>query len=94
MTIARINEFHATSGQGDALHELLTSFTNTIRGAQGCISVNALRSQTDSDFTVIYEVWESVSAHEAAAREIPADAVASAIALLREPPVGQYFDVT
>lgn len=93
MTIARINEFHAAVGNGDELFALLTSFTGAIKDLDGCLSVSALRAHEDPDLTVIYEVWESVAAHEAAAQEIPPDAVASAVALLAQPPAGQYFDV-
>lgn len=93
MSIARINEFHALAGRGDELYTLLTSFTEAINDIPGCVSVDALRSQEDPDFVVIYEVWESVADHQRAAQEIPADSVAAAVALLTEPPVGQYFEI-
>ncbi|MFA7266480.1 MAG: antibiotic biosynthesis monooxygenase family protein [Candidatus Nanopelagicales bacterium] len=94
MTVARINEFRAITGRGDELHTLLTGFTDAIRETPGCVSVQALRSLHDPDFTVIFEVWESVSAHEAAAQAIPADDVQAAVALLVSPPKGEYFTVT
>ena len=93
MTIARINEFHSTPGQGDTLHALLASFADAIATTEGCESVSVLRSQADPDTIVIYEVWESVEHHQAAARVIPADAIESTIALLTTPPEGEYFDV-
>ncbi len=93
MAIARINEFHSTPGLGDALHERLMSFADVITSSDGCVSVSVLRSQEDPDTTVIYEVWESVDHHQAAAKVIPAEAIESTIALLTGPPKGEYFDV-
>lgn len=94
MAIARINEFHAAPGNGDVLHDLLASFVGEIAAIDGCLAASVLRSQDDTETTVIYEVWESVAHHQAAAREIPAESVQSAIELLSRPPRGEYFDVT
>lgn len=94
MTIARINSFTANAGSGDQLHERLASFADTIRSSFGCHEVSVLRATDDPNKVVIYEVWDSVDEHLAAAQAIPPDAVQSVVALLAEPPAGEYFDIT
>ncbi len=91
MTIARINTFIAAADHQAELGERLESIVGTIRSAAGCQSATMLQAVDEPVKFVIYEVWDSVDAHQQAAGVIPADLIASTVAMLAMPPSGEYF---
>lgn len=91
MSITRINEFRAHEGQGDALRERLESFIPTIAASDGCQSCQLLQSQADPAHLVVIEVWDSIEAHQASVRNIPAGAVEDTMKLLAGSPKGEYY---
>ena len=91
MSVTRINEFRARPDQGDELHELVAGFVPTIEASSGCRSCRLLRGIEDPTRIVVIEEWETVEAHQAAMRDIPTDGLQAAMALLAEPPRGEYL---
>ncbi|MFQ5568531.1 MAG: putative quinol monooxygenase [Rhodothermales bacterium] len=91
MSITRINEFRAQEGQGHALRTLIRSFVSLIESSDGCQSCTVLQHQDDPTRIVVVEVWDSVEAHQAAAKNIPPRALEEAMTLLAGPPQGAYY---
>ena len=91
MAITRINQFEAKPGRGDDLREFLRSVIDAIRGSAGCRSVELLGAIEHPDRLAIIEVWDSVDAHQAAAKAISATKMQEAMALFAVPPSGAYF---
>jgi len=93
VAITRINEFRARDGQTVALRDFLRSVVPNIEAAGGCRSVRLLEATgDDSALFVIIEEWDSIEAHRASADVIPQAQLDAALALLEEPPGGNYFE--
>ena len=91
MAITRINQFEAKPGRGGDLREFLASVISTIRACDGCLSCELLESIDHPERLAIIEVWDSVSAHQAAAKAIPPAMMQQAMALFAGPPAGAYY---
>ncbi len=92
MAISRINDFYAAAGKQQALRAFLESVLAMIKGAAGCQEVELLVDQENAAHLVILERWDSVAAHQEAARLIPQSKLAEVGPLLAEPPRGRYYD--
>lgn len=93
MSIARINEFKAKQGLGDALREHVKSFVPMITASPGCLQCNVLQSEDDPDLIVVFEMWESVDAHMNSVKNVPPESLEEAMDLMDAPPRGGYFVV-
>ena len=91
MTITRINQFEAKAGRRTDLSAFLQSVISLIRGSAGCRSVELLEAIEHAERLAIIEVWDSVEAHQAAAKAIPRAKMDEAMALFAAPPSGAYF---
>ena len=91
MSITRINDFRAAPGREQALREFLQSVIALIEGSAGCLEVVLLADQESADHLVIVEKWESVAAHQEAAKRIPPDKIAEVGKLLAGPPSGRTY---
>jgi quinol monooxygenase YgiN len=89
--ITRINYFEAKAGSADTLQQLLHAVTVTIQNSVGCVSCRLLRGVDNPAHLTIIEEWESVEAHQEAARRIPPDKLAEVMALLATPPSGSSY---
>ena len=94
MSVARINQFQASPGQGRPLRELLLSFIPKIKAAEGCESCQLLVSSANPDRMVMLEVWDTEDAHQKSVREIPKADVEKLMALVAGPPKGGFYDFT
>lgn len=92
MAITRINTFEAKAGQAQALRDFLASVIDGIVGAPGCRSVELLVERGTPERLAIVETWESVDAHQAAAKRIPPEMMQRAMALFAAPPSGAYYE--
>jgi quinol monooxygenase YgiN len=91
MAVTRINQFEAKPGRGAELHRFLASVISIIRGCVGCQSCELLEAIDDAERFVILEVWDSVEAHQAAAKAIPPAKMGEAMALFGAPATGAYY---
>ena len=91
MTITRINQFEARKDSEESLFEFLQSVISTIEKSPGCKSCRLLRSIDNPAHLAIIEEWESIEDHQAAAKAIPPEKMALAMALFAKPPSGTYY---
>jgi quinol monooxygenase YgiN len=92
LTLLRINEFQAASGEAEALGEFLAELRGYITGSPGCESCELLvQSDADGAFVVL-ERWESEIAHKASLAGFPVERMQSAMALFGAPPGGAYYE--
>ena len=91
MTIIRINQFEAKKGLEEQLFEFLRSVISIIEKSHGCRSCQLLRRTDDSAQLAIIEEWGSIDDHQNAARAIPPEKMAQAMALFAKPPSGAYY---
>lgn len=91
MTITRINRFEAKEGFEDELFEFLRSVISIIQESPGCLSCRLLRSLDSPAHLAIIEEWESVEAHQNAAKAIPPEKMNEAMTLFAGPPTGTYY---
>lgn len=91
MTITRINHFVAKEELENTLHAFLQSVISVILECPGCISCEILRSVESPAQLAIIEKWESIAAHQEAAKAIPQEKLAEVMALLASPPSGSYY---
>jgi len=91
MRVTRINEFRAKEGKADALRTFLTPVIPMIASSTGCLSCQLLQSHENPTRFVVLEVWDSIDSHQAAVRNIPAEAFAEVMELLDGTPVGEYY---
>lgn len=89
--IVRLSNFRAKPEQREALKTFLTGLKPTLLAIEGCQACQLLESQDDPQHFVMYESWASISAHQAAVKEIPPDAFADVMSLLDGMPSGEYF---
>jgi heme-degrading monooxygenase HmoA len=93
VAITRINQFKAKAGRGPELREFLQSVIGMIRGSAGSRSCELLQATDQPERFAIIEVWDSVAAHQAAAKAIPPSKVQAVMPLLEAPATGAYFRV-
>jgi quinol monooxygenase YgiN len=93
MTVTRINEFRAQVGKADALRDFLLSVVPTIESSVGCQACQLLQSHDDPTRFVVVEVWDSIEAHQASVKNIPAGAFEHVMQLLASAPSGAYYHV-
>jgi quinol monooxygenase YgiN len=91
MNITRINKFQAHEEQAQALRDLLDSFIPIIRGSVGCLDCQVLQNLDDPAQIVVIEIWESIGAHQASAKNIPSNALEKAMTLMAGPPESAYY---
>ena len=91
MTITRINQFEARKGVEDELFEFLQSVISIIQRSPGCKSCRLLRSLDGPAHLAIIEEWESIEAHQNAAKAIPPEKMNEAMTLFAGPPTGTYY---
>ena len=75
-----------------ALKDVLGGVVSEVRGLPGCLSCHLLQSQASERQFVVVETWESVEAHQQAAKAIPQERVQAVVALLDGLPNGGYYD--
>ncbi|WEK52328.1 MAG: antibiotic biosynthesis monooxygenase [Candidatus Kaistia colombiensis] len=92
MSVARIGEFRAADGKGDALADFLASIRSIILGSDGAISCEVLRDRADPGRFFVIERWQTAEAHQASIKNIPPEMFKTAMALFAEAPKGSYFD--
>jgi len=91
MPITRINHFKAAAGKERALEDFLAGIISVVIASPGCLSVELLASTEAASRFAIVEVWESVEAHQSAARQIAPDRIAAVMPLLAGKPQGEYY---
>jgi quinol monooxygenase YgiN len=91
MFITRINQFEARPGSEEALYAFLQSIISIIVTCPGAVSCRLLRSTDDPASFAIIEEWDSIEAHQMAARAVPREKMAEAAALFAKSPSGAYY---
>jgi quinol monooxygenase YgiN len=91
MSIARIGETQAKAGMQTALRDFLVSILPLILSSRGCLSCELFQDQEDPAKFILVEVWESVEAHQASVKNIPAEKIGEIIPLLAGSPSGRYY---
>ncbi|HKQ30656.1 MAG TPA: antibiotic biosynthesis monooxygenase family protein [Burkholderiales bacterium] len=89
--ITRINQFEAKKDLEEKLFEFLQSVISIIEKSPGCTSCRLLRSTDNPAHLAIIEEWESIQDHQNAAKAIPPEKMAQAMALFAKPPSGTYY---
>jgi quinol monooxygenase YgiN len=91
MSIVRINEFKTSPEKSESLKNFLRGVIEEIKDAPGCLECKLLIGYDDGSRLVIVETWESVAAHQAAAKIIPPERLAEAMSMFTTPPRGAYY---
>jgi quinol monooxygenase YgiN len=91
MSIVRINEFKTSPEKSEFLKNFLLGVIEEIKDAPGCLECKLLIGYDDGSRLVIVETWESVAAHQAAAKIIPPERLAEAMSMFTAPPRGSYY---
>ncbi len=91
MVITRINQFEAKQDFEEKLFEFLRSVISVVKRSPGCISCRLLRSTDNPAHLAIIEEWESIEAHQSAAKAIPPEKLNEAMAMFDRPPSGTYY---
>jgi quinol monooxygenase YgiN len=91
MSVTRINEFRARDGKADELRGFLASVVSGMAALAGCQSSQLLQSHDDPIHFVVLEVWDSIEAHQASAKNISPASLARVTELLDGSPRGEYF---
>ena len=91
MSIARIGETQAKAGMEAALRNFLVSILPLILSSRGCLSCELFQDQEDPAKFIMVEVWESVEAHQASVKNIPAEKIGEIMPLLAGSPSGRYY---
>ncbi len=73
------------------MFEFLQSVISIIKNCPGCISCKLLRSTENPAHLAIIEEWESIEAHQNAAKSVPPEKMKQAMALFARPPSGTYY---
>lgn len=92
MAITRLNHFHARAGEEDALFEALKAVVPLIRDLKGCTRCEIMRDTDKHAHIIILEGWQRIDDHKAALSAIPQETFEPVMALLDEPPYGNYFE--
>ena len=91
MIITRINQFEARKEFEEKLFEFLRSVISVIETSPGCKSCRLLRSVDNPAHLAIIEEWESIEAHQNAAKAIPPEKLNQAMSMFAKPPSGTYY---
>jgi quinol monooxygenase YgiN len=91
VSVTRINEFRARDGQSQRVEDFLTSIVSAIEALEGCRSCRLLQNLDDERSFVVVELWDSLDAHKASAKDIPSEQLEEIMQLLASPPQGRYF---
>lgn len=91
MSITRFNEFRAQPDKVAELREFLSTVAAGIALLPGCQSSQLLQSHADPARFVVLEVWDSIEAHQASARNIAPESIAQLMKLIDGRPQGEYF---
>ena len=90
--IKRIGTMTAQPGKGAELvsfaHEIILP---ALRMAEGCLSCELLRSQSDPATIMIIEHWTSEAHHQASIKHIRPEDIQQVMGLLAEAPAGDYY---
>lgn len=92
MPITRYGEVQAAPNQTDALRDFLKSIMPIIRSSAGNLSCQLLQDQEEPSKFVMIEIWETVEAHQASAKNIPPELLAQIRPLLGGAPQGKYLE--
>lgn len=92
MTITRIGEMRAKTGQEKALQAFIeTTVLPALQAAGGLQSCHVLQNAVDPSRFILIELWDSMEAHQASARAIDPRQMETVMRLLAAPPRGEYF---
>jgi uncharacterized protein (DUF427 family)/heme-degrading monooxygenase HmoA len=89
--ITRINQFEAKKDFEAKLFDFLSSVISVVEKSPGCMSCRLLRSTDNPAQFAIIEEWESIDAHQSAAKAIPPERLNEAMAMFARPPSGTYY---
>ena len=89
MSVTRVNQFHARSGQEEAMRGRLQAIVSGLRATAGCEACSLLQDVAEPVRFVVIEVWESREAHQAAVKAIAPEELQ---AFMVEPPRGGYLE--
>ena len=91
MSIHRTNYFIAKPGQGPSLARAFAPIIALILDADGCIDCQLLISNDNPDLVLVLEEWNSIEAHQGAAKIVRPDDFSKVMGFLAEKPSGNYF---
>jgi quinol monooxygenase YgiN len=91
VSVTRINEFRVKDGQSKRVGDFLSSIVSVIEASEGCRSCRLMQDLDDERSFVIIELWESVEAHRASAKDIPPEQLEDIMQVLASSPQGRYF---
>jgi quinol monooxygenase YgiN len=92
MTITRIGEMRAKTGQEEALHSFIESTVlPALQSAGGLQSCHLLQNQADPTRFILIELWDSIEAHQESVKAIDPRQIDTVMKLLAAPPRGEYF---
>ena len=93
MSIIYIGQSQAKIGEVDNLRNFLTSVVLPgVQTSAGCESYQLFQSQDDPTKFIGIEVWDSVEAHRASVKNIPAESLGEYMKLVATLPAGGYYD--
>jgi heme-degrading monooxygenase HmoA len=90
MAVVRIDRFQAKEGLALELRSMLSSTLDRIHRSPGCRTVELLGNPEDPLEFAIMATWDSIEAHDAAARRIEPELLEKAHEVLASPPTGSY----
>jgi len=95
MSITTVTRFHAAEGQEATLLELQSEGRRRMVAAEGCLSFEILRDQTDPRSSAFLQKWASREAHDAAFGELilASGHLEEVLATLDEGVVQTFYDV-
>jgi heme-degrading monooxygenase HmoA len=91
MSVTRINKYEAKEGMATDLYDFLMSIVPLVEQSQGYTSCQVIQNQEHQNEFVVIEVWDSVFAHQASAKNIPPEKIGVVMPLLTNPPSGSYY---
>ena len=92
MTVTRIGEMKARQGQEAALRAFFdTIIVPAVQSSPGIQSCHLLQNQDEPTRFIFIEVWDSIEAHQASAKNIDPNQIDRVMKLLADTPRGEYF---
>lgn len=93
MSIIYIGQSQAKTGEVDNFRNFMASVVMpAVRTSEGCESYQLFQSQADPTKFIGIEVWDSVEAHRASVKNIPAESLGEYMKLVATLPAGGYYD--
>jgi quinol monooxygenase YgiN len=77
--------------EGSRRQLLVPAVSDFHRRNLGCLSCRLLRRVANPAHLAIIDEWESIEAHQNAAKAIPPEKMAQAMTLFARPPSGAYY---